>query len=98
MGFKNVICACSLGLEICVFTFKMDFELGLTSTATNMSKLKFEIMHFFVILVLLLLNVGGCGGRPLSSKSILKVKTQISKPKEHAQITFLTPWIVFCLK
>ena len=22
----------------------------------------------------------------------------MSKPKEHAHITFLTPWIVFCLK
>ena len=27
MGFKNMICACSLGMEICVFTFRMDFEL-----------------------------------------------------------------------
>ena len=27
MGFKNVICACSLGRGICVFTFRMDFEL-----------------------------------------------------------------------
>ena len=27
MGFKNVICACSLGREIYVFTFGMDFEL-----------------------------------------------------------------------
>ena len=27
MRFKNVICACSLGLDICVFTFRMDFEL-----------------------------------------------------------------------
>ena len=27
MGFKNGICACSLGREICVFTLRMDFEL-----------------------------------------------------------------------
>ena len=60
-----------------------------------MSKLKFEIGHFLVILVLLLLNVGGCGGQPLSSKFILKVKKQMSIPKEHVHITFLTPWIVF---
>ena len=26
-GVRNVICACSLGMEICVFTFGMDFEL-----------------------------------------------------------------------
>ena len=26
-GVRNVICACSLGLDICVFTFRMDFEL-----------------------------------------------------------------------
>ena len=60
-----------------------------------MSKLKFEIVHFIVILVLLLLNVGGCGGQPLSSKFILKVKKQNPIPKEHVHITFLTPWIVF---
>ena len=60
-----------------------------------MSKLKFEIVHFLVILVLLLLNVGGCGGQPLSSKFILKVKKQNPLPKQHVHITFLTPWIVF---
>ena len=27
MGFKNVICACALGRGICVFTFRIDFEL-----------------------------------------------------------------------
>ena len=26
-GVRNVICACSLGMEICVFTLRMDFEL-----------------------------------------------------------------------
>ena len=62
---------------------------------TNMSKLKLKIGHFLVILVLLLLNVGGCGGQPLSSKFILKVKTRMAIPKEHVHITFLTPWIVF---
>ena len=36
-------------------------------------------------------HVGGCGGQPIRSKSILKVKTQIPIPKEHAQITFLNP-------
>ena len=50
-----------------------------------MSKLKFKIVHFLVILVLLLLNVGGCGGQPLSSKFILKVKKQNPLPKEHVQ-------------
>ena len=60
-----------------------------------MSKLKFEIVHFLVILVLLLLNVGGCGGQPLSSKFILKVKKQNPLPKEHVHIMFQPPWIVF---
>ena len=27
MGVRNVTCACSLGYEICVFTFRMNFEL-----------------------------------------------------------------------
>ena len=27
MGVKNMTCAYSLGMEICVFTFRMDFEL-----------------------------------------------------------------------
>ena len=44
----------------------------------KMHNFKFQFSH-----------VGGCGGQPLRSKSILKVKTQIPIPKEHAQITFL---------
>ena len=28
MGVKNVTCACSLGHDISVFTFRTDFELG----------------------------------------------------------------------
>ena len=40
-------------------------------------------------------HVGGCGGYPLSSKSILKVKKQNPLPKEHVHIMFLTPRIVF---
>ena len=55
-----------------------------------MSKLKFEIVHFLVILVLLLLNVGGCGGQPPSSKSILKVKNQNPLPNEHVHAPFVT--------
>ena len=38
------------------------------NAASNMSKLKFEIVHFLVILVLLLLNIGGCGGQPTRPK------------------------------
>ena len=26
-GVRNVICTCSLGMDICFFTFKMNFEL-----------------------------------------------------------------------
>ena len=40
-------------------------------------------------------HVGGCAGYPLSSKSILKVKKQMSLPKQHVHIPFLTPWIAF---
>ena len=60
-----------------------------------MSKLKFKSVPFLVILVLLLLNVRGCGGQSLSSKLILKVKKQIPIPKEHVYITFFPPWIFF---
>ena len=63
-----------------------------------MSKLKFEIVHFLVILVLLLLNIGGCGGQPLGSKFKIHSKgkkNQNPLPKEHVHIMFLTPWIVF---
>ena len=46
MGVKNVICAYSLGLDICVFTFRMDFELrgwptqppSLSSNSTKITK------------------------------------------------------------
>ena len=62
-----------------------------------MSKLKFEIVHFLVILVLLLLNIGGCGGQPLPSKSILKVVSQMVSLCDygtalffHLHIGFLT--------
>ena len=60
-----------------------------------MSKLEFEIVNFLVILVLLLINVGGCWGQPLSSKFILKVKKQMTLPIEHVHTTFLTPRMVF---
>ena len=78
----------------------LEWILNLETGFHSHQHVKTEVLNhvFFVILVLLLLNVGGCGGQPLSSKSIPKVKTQISIPQEHAQITFLTPWIVFSLK
>ena len=59
-----------------------------------MSKLEFEIVHFLVILVLLLLNVGGCGCQPLNSKFILKVKSQMANPNEHIHGPFLTQMTV----
>ena len=67
----------------------------MATTASNMSKLRFEIVHFLVILVLILLNVGGCGGQPLNLKSIPKVKIQMPLPSEHTQAPTLTQWIVF---
>ena len=67
----------------------------MATTASNMSKLRFEIVHFLVILVLILLNVGGCGGQPLSLKSIPKVKRQMPLPSEHTQAPILTQWTVF---
>ena len=53
-----------------------------------MSKLKFEIVHFLVILVLLLLNIRGCGGQPLCSKSILKDVSQMTRLCEYATVLF----------
>ena len=71
----------------------LEWFLHLEASQHSLQHVKVEVQNcaFFVILVLLLLNVGGCGGQPLSSKSILRVKTQISLPKEHAQIPFLNP-------
>ena len=48
-----------------------------------------------MILVLLLLNVGG---QPLSSKFILKVKSQMAIPKEHVHCTYhvSNPMDYFC--
>ena len=62
----------------------------MATTAFNMSKLMFESVHFLVILVLILLNVGGCGGQPLSLKSIPMVKRQMPLPSEHTQAPILT--------
>ena len=53
-----------------------------------MSKLKFEIVHFLVILVLLLLNIWGCGGQPLHSKSILKASSQMVRLCDYATVFF----------
>ena len=61
---------------------------------SQMSKLRFEYVHFLVILVLLLLNVGGCGNQPLDSKFILKVKSQMANPNAHIHVLFLTQMIV----
>ena len=60
-----------------------------------MSKMKFEIGHFLVILVKLLLNAEDGGGQPVSSNFILKAKKQMARPKEHVHVMFLTPWKVF---
>ena len=59
-----------------------------------MSKLEFEIVHFLVLLVLLLLNVGGCGCQPLDLKFILKVNSQMGNPNEHINGPFLTQMTV----
>ena len=71
--------------------------LNLEASQHSLQYVKIEVQYcpFFVILVLLLLRDGGCVGQPLSSKSILKVKTQMCKPKEHAHIMFLTPMDCF---
>ena len=47
-----------------------------------------------IIWLKVLLNVGGYGGQPLRSKSILKVKKQMAAPKEHAHAPFLTQMTV----
>ena len=60
-----------------------------------MSKMKFEIVHFLVNLVLLLLNIRGCGGQPLHSKSILKVVSQMVRLHEYANVFFLIYKFVF---
>ena len=59
-----------------------------------MSKLEFEIVDFLVILVVLLLNAGGCGGQSLNSKFILKVKSQMANPNAHIHVPFLTQMTV----
>ena len=40
------------------------------------------------------ISVGGCGGQPLCSKSILKVVSQMAKPREHIHAPFLTQMTV----
>ena len=77
-GVRDLICTCSLGIGIWFFTFRMDFEPRgwppqpqiFSSSSTKITKK----MHNFE---LQFWHVGGCAGYPLSSKSILKVKTQI---------------------
>ena len=75
----------------------LEWFLHLEASQHSLQHVKVEVQNcaFFVILVLLLLNVGSCRGQPLSSKTILKVKTQMLRPKEHAQITFVIPMDCF---
>ena len=40
------------------------------------------------------ISVGGCGGQPLCSKSIVKVVSQMAKPKQHIHAAFLTQMTV----
>ena len=40
------------------------------------------------------ISIGGCGGQPLCSKSILKVVSQMAKPTEHIHAPFLTQMTV----
>ena len=63
----------------------LDWILNLEANQQSLQHVKIEVQNcpFFVILVLLLLRDGGCVGQPLSSKSILKVKTQMPLPIEH---------------
>ena len=74
-----------------------EWILNLEASQHSLQHVKVEVQNcaFFVILVLLLLNVGGCRGQPLGSKTILKVKTQMLRPKEHAHIMFLIPMDCF---
>ena len=69
----------------------LEWFLHLEASQHSLQRVKVEVQNcaFFVILVLLLLNVGGCRGQYPSSKTILKLKTQMLRPKEHAQIMFL---------
>ena len=57
----------------------LEWILNLEASLHSLQQVKIEVLNcaFFVIIALLSLNVGGCGGQPLSSKSILKAKTQI---------------------
>ena len=60
MGLKNVIYARSLGREICVFTFRMDFELRgwpPQSPTFSSNNTKIKKMHNFK---LQFSHVGGC--------------------------------------
>ena len=70
----------------------LEWILNLEASQHSLQHIKTEVGNcaFFVILVLLLLNVGGCGGKPLSSKLVSKVKKQMPLPKEHEPVPFLT--------
>ena len=39
-------------------------------------------------------SVGGCGGQPLHSKSILKAESQMARPREHVHAPFLPQTVV----
>ena len=75
----------------------LEWFLNLEASQHSLQHVKTEVQNcaFFVILVLLLLNVGGCRGQSPSLKTILKVKTQMPRPKEHVQIMFLIPMDCF---
>ena len=89
-GVKNMICTCSLGLSICVFSFRMVFEHGgwplqPPTFSSNSTKITKNAQFWTSILTCWRL----CW---LASKFKIhyKGKKQISEPKEHVHVTFLT--------
>ena len=64
--------------------------MNLEDSLHSLQHLKTEVRNFafFVILVQLLLNILGCGGQPLHSKSILKASIQMVRLCDYATVFF----------
>ena len=93
---RKGICTCCLGRDLCFLP--LEWIYNLEDSLHSLQHVKIEVRNCafsLVILVLLLLNIWCCGGQPLISKSILKVKKQMSLTMEHVHNPFLTPSIAF---
>ena len=93
-GVRNVICTCSLGMDICFFTFRMNFELRgwppQPQTFSNNTKIHtYAISQFIYFMGFYgILRGAVCAGWTLSGRLANKSPAQIA----NCHATLIAIW------